>query len=150
MISIEIGPELRRAVKPKDLSRAAEATLLQQFAPDADLTLVLTDDEHIQALDRTYLGIDSPTDVLAFPAAETNPETGRRYLGDIIISVPRAEAQSKAAGHSLKEELSLLVVHGVLHLLGFDHGGEDERTRMWAVQARILTLLGISPTIVHG
>jgi len=150
MISIEISPELRRAVKPKDLSRAAEAALLQQSAPDADLTLVLTDDEQIRALDRTYLGKDSPTDVLAFPARETNPETGRRYLGDIIISVPRAEAQSKAAGHSLNEELSLLVVHGVLHLLGFDHDGEDERARMWAVQARILTLLGISATIVHG
>ncbi len=150
MISIEIIPELRRMVKPVDLEHAAETTLQQQSTPDADLSLVLTNDERIQVLNRTYLSKDSPTDVLAFPASETDPETGRRYLGDVIISVPRAEAQSKVEGHTLKEELSLLVVHGVLHLLGFDHGGKEERTRMWAAQARILSLLGISPTIVHG
>ena len=123
--------------------------LQQQSAPDADLSLVLTNDERIQVLNRTYLGKNSPTDVLAFPASETDPETGRRYLGDVIISVPRAEAQCKSAGHALKDELSLLVIHGVLHLLGFDHDGKDERSRMWAAQTRILSLLDISPTIVH-
>jgi probable rRNA maturation factor len=150
MISIEIIPELRRVVKPIDLERAAEAALMQQSISDADLSLVLTNDERIQVLNRTYLLKDSPTDVLAFPASETDPETGRRYLGDVIISVPRAEAQSQAEGHALKEELSLLVIHGVLHLLGFDHDGKEEKNRMWAAQTRILSLLGISPTIVHG
>ena len=134
---------------PEILVRAANATLLQQSAPDADLTLVLTGDAQIQSLDRDFLGKDAPTDVLSFPASETDPETGRRYLGDIIISVPRAEAQSIAAGHSLKAELSLLVVHGVLHLLGHDHARVEEKARMWAAQSEALTRLGISSTIVH-
>jgi len=149
MINIEIIPDFRRVFMPDILERAAKAALLQQSAPDADLTLVLTGDAQIQALDRDFLGKDVPTDVLSFPACETDPETGRRYLGDIIISVPRAEAQSIATGHSLEAELSLLVVHGVLHLLGHDHAGAEEKTRMWAAQSEILTRLGISPTIVH-
>ena len=135
---------------PEILERAANATLLQQSAPDADLTLVLTGDTQIQSLDRDFLGKDEPTDVLSFPSSEMDPETGRRYLGDIIISVPRAEAQSIAAGHSLEAELSLLVVHGVLHLLGHDHAGPEEKTNMWAAQSEVLTRLGISPTIVHA
>ena len=134
---------------PDILERAAKAALLQQSAPDADLTLVLTGDAQLQALDRDFLGKDSPTDVLSFPAFETDPETGRPYLGDIIISVPRAESQSIAAGHPLESELSLLVVHGVLHLLGHNHAEAEERTRMWAAQSEILTRLGIPPTIVH-
>ncbi|MFA5872342.1 MAG: rRNA maturation RNase YbeY [Anaerolineales bacterium] len=150
MINIEIIPEFRRVFMPDILERAANAALLQQSAPDADLTLVLTGDTQIQVLDRDFLGKDAPTDVLSFPAFETDPETGRRYLGDIIISVPRAEAQSIAAGHSLEAELSLLVVHGVLHLLGHDHAGAEEKARMWAAQSEVLTRLGIPPTIVHG
>ncbi len=149
MISIEIIPDFRRVFMPDILERAAKAALLQQSAPDADLTLVLTGDAQLQALDRDFLNKDAPTDVLSFPACETDPETGRRYLGDIIISVPRAEAQSITAGHSLEAELSLLVVHGVLHLLGHDHAGAEEKARMWAVQSEVLTRLGLSPTIVH-
>jgi probable rRNA maturation factor len=149
MINIEIIPDFRRVFMPAILERAAKAALLQQSAPEADLTLVLTGDTQIQALDREYLDMDVPTDVLSFPSCETDPETGRRYLGDIIISVPRAEAQSIAAGHSLDAELSLLVIHGVLHLLGHDHAGAKEKARMWAAQSEILTQLGIPPTIVY-
>lgn len=149
MINIEIIPDFRRVFMPDILERAAKAALLQQSAPDADLTLVLTGDVQIQALDRDFLGKDAPTDVLSFPASETDPETGRHYLGDIIISVPRAEAQSIAAGHSLEAELSLLVIHGVLHLLGHNHAGAEEKKRMWAAQSEVLTRLGIPPTIVH-
>ena len=149
MINIDIIPEFRRVFMPGILERAAKAALLQQSAPDADLTLVLTGDAQIQTLDRDFLGKDAPTDVLSFPASETDPETGRCYLGDIVISVPRAEAQSNVAGHSLEEELSLLVVHGVLHLLGHDHAGSEEKARMWMAQSETLTRLGISPAIVH-
>jgi probable rRNA maturation factor len=149
MINIEILPDFRRVFMPAILERAAQAALLQQFAPDADLTLVLTGDTQIQALDRDFLGKDASTDVLSFPACETDPETGRRYLGDIIISVPRAEAQSITAGHSLEAELSLLVIHGVLHLLGHDHAEPEEKARMWAAQSEVLIRLGIPPTIVH-
>ena len=150
MINIEIIPDFKRVFMPDILERAAKAALLQQSAPDADLTVVMTGDSQIQALDRDFLGKDAPTDVLSFPANETDPETGRRYLGDVIISVPRAEAQAISAGNSLEAELSLLVIHGVLHLLGHDHAGAGEKARMWAAQSEVLTTLGIPPTIVHG
>jgi probable rRNA maturation factor len=149
MINIEIIPEFRRVFMPSILERAAKTALHQQSAPDVDLSLVLTGDSQIQALDRDFLKKDAPTDVLSFPSFETDPETGRRYLGDIIISVQQAEAQSVAAGHSLEAELSLLVIHGVLHLLGHDHAGVRDKRRMWAAQSEILTILGIPPTIVY-
>ena len=149
MINLEIDPEFKRMFMPGLLEKAANAALNQQSVPSGDLTLVLTDDAKIQALNREFLDRDAPTDVLSFPTNETDPETGQRYLGDIIISVPRAEAQAGTQGHSLEAELSLLVVHGVLHLLGHDHAEAKDKIRMWAAQAEILTKLGISPSIVH-
>ena len=149
MIHIDILPDFKRMFMPDILERAAQAVLVQQAGPDADLTLVLTGDLQIQALNRDYLAKDVPTDVLSFPANEIDPETGRPYLGDVIISIPQAEAQAIAAGHSLDAELTLLVVHGTLHLLGHDHAEEKEKAGMWAAQSEILTRLGISPTIVH-
>jgi probable rRNA maturation factor len=149
MITLKIDPEFTRLFPSNILEKAAEATLIQQSTPEADLSVVLTGDKQIQVLNSNFLGMDAPTDVLSFPASETDPETGRLYLGDIIISVQRAESQCTAAGHSLEDELCLLVVHGVLHLLGHDHAEIHEKKQMWIVQKEILVSLGISPTIVH-
>ena len=102
----------------------------------------MTDDTRLHELNRDYLGVDAPTDVLSFPASETDPETGARYIGDILISVPRP-AQADAAGHPLESEVQLLVVHGVLHLLGHDHAQAKEKARMWKAQAEILEGLGL-------
>ena len=125
------------------LLRAAQAALEhQQVGPQAALSIVLADDERLQQLNRDYLEIDAPTDVLSFPAGETDPDSGETYLGDIIISVPRAKAQAEAGGHAVEQELELLVVHGVLHLLGHDHYEADEKAAMWAVQAKVLEELG--------
>ena len=126
------------------LERAARTALdYQSTDPDADLSIVLTDDEKLRELSRDYLGIDAPTDVLSFPASESDPETGARYLGDILVSIPRAAEQAKAAGHDLQDEVQLLVVHGVLHLLGHDHAGVEEKASMWAAQAEILERIGL-------
>ena len=126
------------------LERAARATLIhQKRSADADLSIVLTDDKRLQKLNRDYLGIDAPTDVLSFPASESDPETGSPYLGDILISIPRAKAQAQAAGHPLESEAQLLVVHGALHLLGHDHAKANEKKKMWKVQAEILESLGL-------
>jgi len=116
---------------------------LKNQASDGDITIVLTDDDQLRELNREYLGINSTTDVLSFPAAETDPETARRYLGDILISVPRAGGQAQAAGHALEAEAQLLAVHGTLHLLGHDHAEADEKAHMWKAQAEILEELGL-------
>ena len=124
------------------LEQAALAALAHQSA-EGNLTIVLADDEQLQRLNRDFLGIDAPTDVLSFPASETDPETGAAYLGDIILSIPRADAQAQSAGHPLADECRLLVVHGVLHLLGHDHAEPDEKAKMWKAQGEVLEGLGV-------
>ena len=143
MIHIEVNPSLQTSLAPDILERAAQAVLAHQSA-DGDLTIVLTDDAQLLELNREYLGIDAPTDVLSFPASETDPETARRYLGDILISITRAEEQARTAGHTLEAETQLLTIHGTLHLLGYDHAEAEEKARMWKVQAQILEGLGVS------
>jgi len=130
---------------PQDLLQGAAHTALEHESEslDAEMSIVLTDDDRLQELNQEYLGIDAPTDVLSFPASETDPETGARYIGDILISIPRAQAQAEAAGHALESEVQLLVVHGVLHLLGHDHVEPEEKSRMWKAQAEILGSLGL-------
>ncbi len=96
------------------LERATHAALEHENeSMEAELSIVLTDNEHLQELNLNYLGIDAPTDVLSFPASETDPESGARYIGDILISIPRAQSQADAVGHPLESEVQLLVVHGV-------------------------------------
>jgi probable rRNA maturation factor len=130
------------------LERAAQVTLDHAGAStllstNADLTIVLTDDAQLHELNRDYLGVDAPTDVLSFPADEEDPESGVHYLGDILISIPRAKKQAKAAGHPLEAEVQLLVVHGALHLLGHDHAKAREKARMWKAQAEVMSKLGL-------
>lgn len=144
MIFIEQAPNISFP-ETALLERAVQAALLQQgFPGDYEITIVLTDESQLRQLNRDYLGTDSPTDVLSFPSDETDPETGLRYLGDILLSLPRAALQAEQAGHSLEAESQLLVVHGVLHLLGHDHADADEKTAMWAAQAEILETLGLA------
>jgi len=143
VIYIEINSSLHDTPTPDLLKDAAQAVLANQSI-DGDLTIVLTDDEQLRQFNREYLGIDTPTDVLSFPASETDPETTRRYLGDILISLPRAKKQAQAAHHTLEAEVQLLTVHGVLHLLGYDHAGVKEKARMWKMQAEVLGRLRVS------
>ena len=144
MITLEVPERFQDLTNPDTLEQAAALTLEHEgVSSDAAVSVVLTDDAQIQQLNRQFLGIDTPTDVLSFPADYTDPDNGMPYLGDVIISYPRAEAQSTAAGHPVGDELQLLVVHGVLHLLGHDHVEEEEKARMWASQTDILEELGV-------
>ncbi len=116
--------------------------VLQYANISGDASIVLTGDEQLRELNAQYLGIDSPTDVLSFPSGEVDPDTQELYLGDVIISLPRAALQAAAGGHAVEDELALLVVHGMLHLLGHDHADADEKALMWSKQAEILDRLG--------
>jgi len=127
------------------MEKAARCTLARAGPSDpADMTVVLTGDEQLHELNLQYLGIDAPTDVLSFPAGDTDPDTGSLYLGDVVISFPRASVQAHAAKKPVETELQLLVVHGVLHLLGYDHEQPDERKRMQAKEKEILKKLGFT------
>ena len=126
------------------IKRAVQAALKHQHeSPKANLSIVLTDNRRLRKLNRDYLGVDEPTDVLSFPTSESDPETGARYIGDILISVPYAAKGAGQAGHPLEAELQLLAVHGVLHLLGHDHAKPKEKAKMWKAQREILESLGL-------
>ena len=145
MIIVQVAEEYHTLVKGVRLEKAAEYTLDHQKVDlNTDLAIVIGDDDQIQSLNRDYRGVDHPTDVLSFPQGSKDPHSGHVNLGDIIISLPRAAAQADADGHSLEDELVLLVVHGLLHLLGYDHEKDDGREEMWGVQDDILDGLEVT------
>ena len=97
------------------LLKVATKTLTLAQAPSGELSIALVDEQHIHDLNREFRNQDDPTDVLAFQGENIDPETGLAYLGDVIIAVSFARAQARSAGHSTEAELSLLVIHGILH-----------------------------------
>jgi probable rRNA maturation factor len=140
MINIKIIDRFTAFIEPHIILIAAQQTLLHQNITDeVDFSILVDDEDKLKELNYQYLGIDSATDVLSFPANEIDPETGRNYLGDIIISFTHAEKQARNANHSTESEIQLLVVHGILHLLGYDHANNKEKKEMWAIQDDILT-----------
>jgi probable rRNA maturation factor len=134
-LEIEPIPELE-----KTSEKAVLACLRDK---EGDVSIVFCDNAYIQALNAQFRGIDRPTDVLSFPAEETDPDSGVRYLGDVIISYPQACAQAKEAGNLVNSEISMLVIHGILHLLGYDHQTPEEKAEMWKLQTETLNSLGI-------
>jgi probable rRNA maturation factor len=107
----------------------------------AELSVLITDDETLRRLNREYAGEDKATDVLSFSQREGEefPEAeGATPLGEVIVSYPTAERQAREAGRSTEEEVAHLLVHGVLHLLGYDHAEPEEERRMRAREAEIL------------
>ena len=150
MIFIEKIENLSPDIAESLVENAALAAMRHQVAPeDAEVTIVLTDDAQLHGLNKEYLSVDAPTDVLSFPSDQTDPETGSRYLGDILISIERAAAQAAAAGHTTEAEVQLLVVHGILHLMGHDHAEPEEKTHMWQAQAEILSKLGLGHVTIR-
>jgi probable rRNA maturation factor len=109
---------------------------------ESELSIVLCDDAFIHPLNRDYRGKDRPTDVLSFPqreGEESDPDDP--VLGDIVLSVERAQAQADERGHSLETEIRILLVHGILHLLGYDHEDDADAEEMEAEERRILSQL---------
>ena len=115
---------------------------------NGEVSVTLTNNEYIHTLNKQYRGIDRPTDVLSFalneseePEVEDGPDVN--VLGDLVISVERAKEQAADYGHSVKREIAFLTVHGMLHLLGYDHMEEEDRLEMEAEQRFVMEKLGI-------
>jgi probable rRNA maturation factor len=149
-VQVQVDKRFRSQVQLGLLRQAALATLThQRVESQYTLTVVVTGDRVLHELNLRHRGVDAPTDVLAFSAQDevgemfVTPPDMPRYLGDVVISFHRAEAQASDADHGLDAELQLLVVHGVLHLLGHDDEVEERRILMWAAQAQILQGLGV-------
>ena len=126
------------------IARAAEAALSRE-GREGDLTILIDTPERIQTLNRDFRHVDAVTDVLTFPAWEGEISlSADGYLGDIMICYERAKEQAEAYGHSLERELSFLAVHGVLHLLGYDHMTEQDERVMREKQTAILDSIGVT------
>ncbi len=145
----------------RDFEKHLEASWLQSIArqvlvaqgvgSNAELGLVITTQERIQELNKNYLGRDEPTDVLAFYMISTAEETatdvtpfvtppdGVLHLGEVIISYPQAVKQAEERQHSVRKELAILIIHGVLHLLGYDHAELEQERQMSIREAEILS-----------
>lgn len=116
---------------------------------NAEVSITLTDNPHIHEINREYRNVDRPTDVISFALNEGDEpeiegEIPVNMLGDIIISVEKAIEQAKEYGHSTRRELAFLTVHGMLHLLGYDHIEEADRVEMHKEEDFVMTKLGIS------
>jgi probable rRNA maturation factor len=133
----------------------------EQCPYEVEINLLITDDISIQKMNREYRNIDRPTDVLSFPMIEYktpsdfsevegafsdcfNPETGELLLGDIVVSIDKVMEQAENYGHSREREISFLIAHSMLHLLGYDHMEEEDTSIMEKKQKKMLEELGIN------
>jgi probable rRNA maturation factor len=124
--------------------RAAEAAMLDGEAPPSEISVILSDDEHIRELNKQHRGMDKPTNVLSFPPARMKTPAGvPRFLGDIVIAFETVEREAREEAKPIENHLTHLVVHGVLHLLGYDHEDDEEAEMMEARERQILARMGI-------
>ncbi len=147
-MSIEIANESGTEVDTDSIMAVARYSLDEMGVnPLAELSILLVDTEYMAELNHRWMGGDGPTDVLAFPMDEGSIDHGPgespggepTLLGDIVLAPEVAAKQAASAGHSTADELHLLTVHGVLHLLGYDHAEAEEEREMFGLQTRLLT-----------
>ncbi|MBQ4513571.1 MAG: rRNA maturation RNase YbeY [Anaerolineaceae bacterium] len=131
-------------IDSKKLEEIAQTILKDYFENIPDFTLMFVTDETIRELNKNYRETDSVTDVLSFESdGEIDPETGREYLGDIVICLEQARRQAEQSGHPVENEIALLEIHGLLHLLGYDHLDKEQHDEMWKYQNMYLDQCGI-------
>ncbi len=143
-MSIEILDESGSAVDVRDLARLARFVMDQmRVHPLAELCIKAVDEDTMATLNQQWMDKEGPTDVLAFPIDELRPglvdeEPEEGVLGDLVLCPGVAARQAAEAGHPTEAEVELLTVHGILHLLGYDHAEPEEHAEMFGLQARLL------------
>lgn len=162
-LNIEYETEIKLEIEYETIiSKVVEMAMDTEDCPyEAEINVILTNNEEIKNINKSYREVDAPTDVLSFPMVDYetpadfshledssedyfNPETGELLLGDIIVSVEKVTAQAQEYGHSKERELGFLIAHSMLHLFGYDHMEEEERRIMEEKQRMILDKLGIT------
>jgi probable rRNA maturation factor len=156
MIEPEINISIRRNITAEVdkswLEKIARVVLeAEVISPSTEIGLLITDNKTVQKLNRIYRGENKPTDVLAFQMTPSinqeneglfvSPPDGIRHLGEVVISYPQAVKQASEHGHDVMHELALLIVHGMLHLLGYDHELPEEEQKMKDKENEMLSLL---------
>jgi probable rRNA maturation factor len=143
-VLITVVAEFEPLLVVEELRRIAASVLAVESVPAAEIGVLVTDDEDVRRLNREYAGEDEATDVLAFSLREgeefVSPD-GVVRLGEVIISYPTASRQAAAAGRLVDEEMARLLLHGILHLLGYDHAEPEEERLMRGREAELLASL---------
>jgi len=146
-IAISVEEEFKELIDKEWARRIAQQVLkAENVNPPYEVSIVFTNPETVQKLNRDFRGVDEPTDVIAFYMLSQKentptfvlPPDGVTRLGEVIISYPQAAEQAREQGHSVNEELALLIVHGILHLLGYDHQQPEEEKRMRGREQELL------------
>jgi probable rRNA maturation factor len=144
-VLVSVDKQFEARVQAGRLQAISEGVLAAEAQPPAELSVLVTDDETVRRLNREYAGDDASTDVLAFSLREgeafVSPDEVQR-LGEVIISYPTARRQAEEAGLPVEEEVAHLLVHGILHLLGYDHAEPEEERVMRARSEELLALVG--------
>jgi probable rRNA maturation factor len=148
-INISIDEPLETDLELGWLEGVARQVLEAEGAgAEAEVGLLIATEERVKELNRDYLGEDAPTDVLAFSAREEgaglhfiHPPDGLLHLGEVIIAYPQAVIQAAEHGHPVKKELAILLIHGLLHLLGYDHDEPERELQMQAREAELLSYI---------
>lgn len=153
-IFIDYSNEQDKLCPPEDMEKLIEqctaaALAEEDIEDDAEVSVTLVDNVRIREMNAEFRDIDKETDVLSFPLGDENgfevdPDTDAILLGDIVISLEKAQSQAEEYGHSFKREVAFLLTHSLFHLLGYDHMTEDEEKEMFAKQEKVLQQLGIT------
>lgn len=151
VVDVQVVPQYAASVDAALVERVVEQALrAEQVAGPVEISILIADDAELHRLNQMYRSVDAPTDVLSFAEEDdggpfVRPPGAPRYLGDIAISWDRVVAQAAEYGHSRERELAFLVVHGILHLLGYDHErGPVDEANMRAREEAILSALGLT------
>ncbi|MFC2018284.1 rRNA maturation RNase YbeY [Chloroflexota bacterium] len=146
-LGVQIDDRFRENINEKWLYKIVELCLkIHKFDYEVELSLFITGDETVRDINQKYRGMDETTDVLSFALTEEGsdisqfilPPDGISHLGEVIISYPRAVMQAEKADHDVEQEMALLIIHGILHLLGYDHNEPDREIEMRGLERKIL------------
>ncbi len=146
-VHVRIDAPFRKRIAEDWLRLIAGRVLAAEGVTSAEIGIVIAGDRALQTLNRDYRGEDAPTDVLSFALTENAqdfvlPPDGVSRLGEVVISCPTARRQAEQSGHPIEQEVAHLLIHGILHLLGYDHAQKEEERAMRAREEALLAALG--------
>lgn len=151
MNAIHLYNETGQEIETEALLRAVRTTLglrLGESETPGEVTILLTCDDQVRALNREHRSVDSVTDILSFPALPHGVDGEAPALGDLVVALPWTARQAQQIGHALTDSLMLLMIHGTLHLLGYTHEAGHDRALMWSVQDKVMQRLGLPADLV--
>lgn len=136
-IHIKVDPAFKELLNSSQLKSTANKILDELNITASEISLNFVDNTSMQQMNFRFRGLNDVTDVLSFSTNEMNPENGFKILGDIVISIPVALSQAEERQHTLTQEVHLLMIHGILHLIGYDHQDAKDKKRMLLLQRQL-------------